>query len=77
MTTKPRTCVVISYWAARSVKNLYRLLRQMQKIDAGSPFDIVIVSNGGRPNSFVTRGHLESKPLDHRNNFLVVPALSP
>ena len=25
----------------------YYLLRQMQKIDAGSPFDLVIVANGG------------------------------
>jgi hypothetical protein len=44
---QPRTCVIISYWVARSTKNLYFLLRQMQTIDAGSPFDVVIVANGG------------------------------
>lgn len=44
---QPRTCVVISYWAARSTANLHKLLGQMQTLDAGCPFDVVVVSNGG------------------------------
>jgi hypothetical protein len=43
----PATRVVICYWTGQPIKNLYRLLAQMQKVDAGSPFDTVIVANGG------------------------------
>ncbi len=44
---KPATCVVICYWTGFPVRNLYRLLKQMSKVDAGSPFDVVVVTNGG------------------------------
>ena len=43
---RPRTCVVISYWAARSTANHHKLLGQMPTLIAGCPFDIV-VSNVG------------------------------
>jgi hypothetical protein len=44
---KPRTCVVVSYWTGMPTKHLHRLLAQMQKIDAGAPFDLLVVCNGG------------------------------
>jgi hypothetical protein len=44
---KPRTCVVVSYWTGMPPKYLHRLLSQMRRIDAGAPFDLVIVCNGG------------------------------
>jgi hypothetical protein len=47
MDGKPRTCVIISYWTAQPAKNLHRLLAEMQKIDAGAPYDLLIVCNGG------------------------------
>ena len=47
MDGKPRTCVIVSYWTAQPAKNLHRLLAQMQKIDAGAPYDLLIVCNGG------------------------------
>ena len=47
MSDQPRTCVIVSFWAARSSKNLHSLLRQMQNVDAGCPFDVAVVSNGG------------------------------
>ena len=40
-------CVVVSYWVGRSPRALHRLLNQMQLVDAGVPFDLVIVCNGG------------------------------
>jgi hypothetical protein len=54
---KSKTCVIISYWVGRPAKDLNRLLAQMQKIDAGAPFDILIVCNGGleRPLSLPPR----------------------
>ena len=47
MPEKPKTCVVVSYWTGRPVKDLHKLLRQMKKIDAGTRFDVVVVCNGG------------------------------
>lgn len=42
-----RTCVVVSYWTGLPIRSLHKLLRQMRTIDAGSPFDLVVVCNGG------------------------------
>lgn len=39
--------VVISYWTGRSTRNLFRLLRQIHSYDAGAPFEVVVVCNGG------------------------------
>lgn len=47
MPEKPKTCVVVSYWTGRPDRALHRLLRQMSKVDAGCPHDLVIVCNGG------------------------------
>jgi hypothetical protein len=54
---KPNTCVVVSYWMGRPAKRLHGLLAQMQKVDAGVPFDLVVVCNGGdeRPLSLPRR----------------------
>jgi hypothetical protein len=41
------TCVVVSTWTGQPAKRLYKLLDQMTRIDAGSPFDLVVVCNGG------------------------------
>jgi len=43
----PKTCVVVSYWVARSPRALFKLLRKTQELDAGSPFDLIVVCNGG------------------------------
>lgn len=43
----PQTCVVISYWNGRSTRNLLRLLGQMARVQAGAPFDVLVVCNGG------------------------------
>jgi hypothetical protein len=47
MSTPARTCVVVCYWVGESRKHLFRLLRQMLRIDAGTLFGLVIVVNGG------------------------------
>jgi len=47
MRAKPATCVVVCYWVGQPIKNLFRLLKQMGKLDAGKPFDVVVVVNGG------------------------------
>jgi hypothetical protein len=44
---KAKTCVVVSYWVGRSVKNLFSLLAQMLRVEAGTNFDLIIVCNGG------------------------------
>jgi hypothetical protein len=44
---QPKTCVVVSYWTGRPENNLRKLLRQMITFDSGSPFNVVIVCNGG------------------------------
>ena len=43
----PRVCVVVSFWTGHQRKILERLLGQMLKFDAGMPFDLVVVCNGG------------------------------
>ena len=47
LSDQPRTCVVVSYWTGRPPAPLYRLLGQMKRVKAGSPFDLVVVCNGG------------------------------
>lgn len=47
MSGRAKTCVVVSYWTGRKPGDLHKLLRQMGKLDAGSPFDLVVVCNGG------------------------------
>jgi hypothetical protein len=47
LSSSPKTCVVVSYWTGRSTKELAALLRQMKRVDAGAPFDLVVVCNGG------------------------------
>ncbi len=44
---KAATRVVLCYWIGQPIKNLHRLLHQMQTIDPGSPFDLILVVNGG------------------------------
>ncbi len=46
------TCVVICYYVGQSTKPLFRLLGQLRKLDAGAPFDLVIVVNGGDRQPF-------------------------
>lgn len=60
MNTASRTCVVICYWTGRSPRPLYRLLRMMQKVPAGAPFDVLIVCNGGDEKPLVPRPGFES-----------------
>jgi len=45
--SQPSVCVVVSYWVGHPRQPLYRLLRQMQRMNAGIAFDLVIVCNGG------------------------------
>lgn len=54
---RARTCVIVSYWNGRPARRLHRLLQQMRMIDAGSPFDLLVVCNGGdeRPLSLPRR----------------------
>lgn len=39
--------VIVSYWAARSPRCLYRLLDQIYRYDAGAEFTVTVVCNGG------------------------------
>jgi hypothetical protein len=67
---RPRTCVVVSYWTGRPIRDLYRLLTQMTKIDAGAQFDLVVVCNGGNeePLSLPSRFEvLEPRVLNREN----------
>lgn len=43
----PTTCVVVSHWVGHSLKITRRLMRQMAKLPAGAPYDMVVVCNGG------------------------------
>lgn len=40
-------CVVISYWIGHDVKTLKNLLKGMDRYQAGVPYDVIIVCNGG------------------------------
>lgn len=40
-------CVVVSHWVGHSITVTRRLMRQMQRLSAGRPFELVIVCNGG------------------------------
>lgn len=40
-------CVVVSHWVGHDLRVTRRLLRQMRRLPAGRPFDLVIVCNGG------------------------------
>lgn len=42
--------VIISFWAGRSPRNLHRLLDQIYRSEAGCPFSVTIVCNGGDTN---------------------------
>jgi hypothetical protein len=70
MDEKPRTCVIVSYWIGQPAKNLHRLLAQMQRIDAGAPYDILIVCNGGleRPLTLPARFDALRPRVIHREN---------
>jgi hypothetical protein len=57
---KPRCCVVVCYWTGRHPRALFKLLRQMQAIPAGEPFDVLIVANGGDQRPFVLPAGFES-----------------
>ena len=57
---KARTCVVVSYWVGSPPKDLHRLLTQMQRVGAGSPFDLVIVCNGGLERPLALPAHFDS-----------------
>jgi hypothetical protein len=50
---KPRTCVIIAYWVGEPQRDLHRLLRQIRTVDAGAPFDLRIVCNGGDAQALV------------------------
>jgi hypothetical protein len=43
----PAHCVVVSHWVGHSLDVTRRLMRQMRKLPAGRPFDLVVVCNGG------------------------------
>jgi len=49
----PRVCVVVSYWTGHKLQILERLLGQMLKFNAGLPFDLVVVCNGGDQHPLV------------------------
>lgn len=42
--------IIISFWTARSAKPLFNLLRQMDEIEAGLPFEIAIICNSEQVN---------------------------
>ena len=70
MPPKPRTCVVVCYWTGHKPDDLHRLLGQMMKLDAGSPFDVVVVTNGGdiRPLTLPPRfAPLRLRLIDREN----------
>lgn len=67
----PTTCVIVSYWTGHSMRNLLRLLRQMGSVDAGSPFDTIVVCNGGdvRPLSLPEScGSVKARVLNRENS---------
>lgn len=47
MTGQARTCVVVAHWIGQSDAQLHRLLRETRTTEAGAPFDLRIVCNGG------------------------------
>ena len=44
---RAKTCVIVCYYVGQDLKHLHRLLGQMQRVEAGAPFDLIIVVNGG------------------------------
>ena len=39
--------VVVSYWAEREPRHLFRLIKQLFRYEAGAPFSLALVCNGG------------------------------
>ncbi len=71
MSEQPRTCVVICHWVGHKPRRLHQLLDQMGKVDAGAPFDLAIVVNGGdrRPLTLPPRfDPLRPKILNRENH---------
>lgn len=69
--SRPRTCVIVTYWTGLPLRDLHKLLRQMMLIDAGSPFDLVVVCNGGdeRPLTLPRRfDDLKPRILNRENS---------
>lgn len=58
VTAQPATCVVLCHWVGDPQRNLHRLLGRLQRVEAGSPFDLVIVCNGGVDQPLVLPPHL-------------------
>lgn len=54
--------VIISYWPGRNTRSLYKQLNQIYRYDAGSPFSVTVVCNGGDksplllPKKYTNRG---------------------
>lgn len=70
MVENAKTCVIVCYWVGRAPNSLYRLLNQMVKVDAGAPFDVLIVCNGGddQPLTLPKRfSNLRPKVLNREN----------
>jgi hypothetical protein len=66
-----KTCVVICYYTGEQIGHLFRLLKQMGDVDAGAPFDVLIVVNGGdvRPLALPSRfDGLRAKVINRANH---------
>ena len=64
-----KTCVVVSHWTGHSTRTLVRLLRQMSSVNAGAPFDTLVVCNGGDVRPLVLPGadRLHARVLNREN----------
>lgn len=67
MIGKPRTCVIIAYWIGEPQKQLHRLLREIRTIDAGVPFDLRIVCNGGDERPLILPPEFDDCGIDILN----------
>lgn len=70
MADKPATCVIICYWVGDPLKNLFKLLDQMLRVEAGAIFSVVVVVNGGdkKPLSLSSKYNILNATIINRIN---------
>ncbi|MGK7946804.1 MAG: glycosyltransferase family 2 protein [Microcystaceae cyanobacterium] len=65
MSNLPQTLVVISLYCNRSIEPLLQLLKQINTIKAGSPFDLVVIGNVDDPNQLKNLPQLDKQNVQY------------
>ncbi|BCU14391.1 hypothetical protein MAN88_49550 [Microcystis aeruginosa] len=60
-----KNLVIISFWCERSIKPLLHLLKQLQRIESGCLFDIVVVCNANSLGNIPDLPQLDSQKVKY------------